>query len=97
MNLYGKDNRLSEELCPECGKPLTILNSVVYAKAVLKCYNPFCPINYPQLYWWRWFCPKCGEPKIRYDSKNHKFVCWNCLTILPEKDGTSLNVSTPSV
>ena len=100
MNLYGKDNKVSNELCPECGQPLTILNSVVYAKVVLRCYNPDCSTNYPNVYEWiqkskngrKWFCPKCGEPKMHFDFDNHLFVCWNCLFMLPEKEGVSLTI-----
>ena len=100
MNLYGKDNKLSNELCPECSKPFTILNSVVYSKVVLKCYNPDCKTNYPDFAKWQeqsqngrvWFCPSCGEPKIHYDFKNGIFVCWNCLFRIPEKQGVSLKI-----
>ena len=100
MNLYGKDNKVSNELCSECGQPLTILSSVVYAKVLLKCYNPDCPTNYPNVYEWiqqskdgrMWFCPQCGEPKIHYDFDNHLFVCWNCCFMLAEKEGVSLKI-----
>ena len=100
MNLYGKDNRPSEHKCPVCGKPLTKLNSLVYTKVILKCYNSDCPTTYPNVEEWRkqsqngrvWFCPKCGEPKMHYDFNNHLFVCWNDCFMLPEKDGVSLQI-----
>lgn len=99
MNLYSK-KELSNEKCPKCGKPLWRLVSVVYAKDVLKCFNDECPTNYPDITKWIeqsrngrvWFCPNCGQPKMRYSVRKHLFVCWNCVFMLPEKEGVSLKI-----